>query len=619
MLSAFKKFLIGDPLESHHLSHERLSIPLALSVFAADALSSTAFATEEILIAIYGSVFAAQIHLLTIPVAIAIVILIAIVSLSYLQVVAAYPENGGTYAVSKDRLGITASHLAGASLLVDYVLVVAVGVSAGVAAISSTGLISEHWNTMLALGFIVLMTVINLRGVRESGKVLAFPAYLFIGSMVLLVGMGIYQWGQSGFIWPRTIIRPVGFSWANTALVMVLLNAFSHGCSALTGIEAVSNGVQVFREPVEKNAQKTILWIGFILAGIFLGVTLLAIVFQVVPKASETVMSQVARAVFGGNSFFYYLIQASTLAILVLSANTSFAGFPRLTSILADDGYLPRQLMSLGDKLVFSNGIIILAVLSGLLVWMFHSETHALIPLFAIGVFLSFTLAQGGMVIYHWQEKHPGWKGSLLINGLGMLTTGLTTLILIYEKFSEGAWIVLVAIPLIMWTFQSVKSHYNDIADQLALPEEDYCPVPIEHTVLVLVSSLNRGTIPALEYAKTISDRVEAIHVSLNPKATERLKQAWAKWGCNIPLTVLDSPYRNLVGPILKYVDEVEDRYEHDLVTIIVPEFVTTKWWHLILHNQTAVLIKALLRLRRGKVVTTVRFHLDDKRPRSRN
>lgn len=613
MLSAIRKLLIGSPLESHHLTHERLSIPLALSVFAADALSSTAFATEEILIAIYSSVFAAQTHLLTIPVAIAIVLLIAIVSLSYLQVVAAYPENGGTYAVSKDRLSVTASHMAGASLLIDYVLVVAVGVSAGVAAISSTGLISEHWNTEIAIGFILIMMIINLRGVRESGKALAFPAYLFIFSMILLVGVGLFKWATGGFHFPPSVIKPVGFSWTNLALVMVVLNAFSHGCSALTGIEAVSNGVQVFKEPVETNAQKTILLIGALLSGIFLGVTFLAIMYQIIPMPGETVMSQIARHIFGGDNFFYYMIQASTLAILVLSANTSYAGFPRLASILADDGYLPRQLMTLGDKLVFSNGIVVLSLLSILLVWLFHAETHALIPLFAIGVFLSFTLAQAGMVVYHWQERKPGWRGSLFINGLGMLTTGLTTLVLVYEKFLEGAWIVLVAIPLIMWWFRSTKSHYDCVRRQMELPDEtEYCPIAIEHTVLVLVSSLNRGTIPALEYAKTISNRVEAVHVSMNPKITEDLKQRWDKWGCNIPLTILQSPYRNLIEPILTYIDEVEDRYERDLVTIIVPEFVTSKWWHNLYHNQTAVLLKALLRLRKGKVVTTIRFHLDE-------
>jgi hypothetical protein len=317
--------------------------------------------------------------------------------------------------------------------------------------------------------------------------------------------------------------------------------------------------------------------------------------------------------VFGDGTWLFLLFQASTTIILILAANTSFAGFPRLANILAHDGFLPRQLMSLGDRLVFSNGILILGLLSALLVWMYHAETHALIPLYAVGVFLSFTLAQAGMVNYHFHFRNKGWKRGAAINLLASITTGVVTIILTVEKFVDGAWLVCVAIPVLIWLFKAVEGHYKTIARQLALPtESSHCPIPFEHTVLVLVSSLNRGTIPALEYAKSIGHHVEAVHISLNATGTQRLKDAWDDWGCGIPLTILHSPCRSLIQPLLDYIDVVEDRYDHDIVTIVVPEFVTKQWWHNLLHNQTSLLIKTILRFRKGKVVTSVRYYLEE-------
>jgi hypothetical protein len=382
----------------------------------------------------------------------------------------------------------------------------------------------------------------------------------------------------------------------------------------LDRIEAISDGVKAFKEPSEVNANKTLVIMGGILGSIFIGMTFLAYLYHVVPDLDghETVVSQVTRAVFGGGTWMYYTIQGVTTVILVLAANTSFSGFPRLATILAQDGFLPRQLMNLGDRLVFSNGILILSLLSIFLIMAYHADTHALIPLYAVGVFLSFTLAQAGMVFRHGKVRQPGWRYGRIVNGIGATVTGLVTVLLAVEKFVEGAWIVLVAIPVLILLFQKIYNHYKSVGKQLVLPDTGYCPTSIEHTVLVLVSSLHRGTIPALEYAKTISDRVEAVHVELNPAATGRLKEAWESWGCGIPLTILKSPFRSISEPLLEYIDEVEDRYEHDLVTIIVPEFVTKKSWHNLLHNQTSILIKALLRYRPGKVVTTVRYHLEE-------
>ena len=404
--------------------------------------------------------------------------------------------------------------------------------------------------------------------------------------------------------WPENPTESI----TGLVLCFALLKAFSHGCAALTGIEAISDGVKAFQDPPEKNANKTLVLMGCILGTIFLGMTSLAFAYQVMPVEGETVVSQLGRSVFGEDSWLYYGLQFITMVILVLAANTSFSGFPRLASILADDGYLPRQFKTLGDRLVFSNGILFLGIASALLVWVYHADTHSLIPLYAVGVFLSFTLAQAGMVQLHQKERNPGWQRGMLINGFGALTTGIVTLILAEEKFLEGAWLVLVAIPILMAFFRTIQDHYKTIGRQLALPESGYCPVAVDHTVLVLVSSLHRGTIPALEYAKTISSKVEAVHVEINTAATKRLTAAWEEWGCGIPLTILKSPYRSITQPLLKYIDEVETRYEHNLVTIIVPEFVTKKFWHNFLHNQTSLLLKTLLRFRRGKVVTSIRL-----------
>lgn len=630
MWSRLKRFFVGNPLASHRERHERLPIPIGLAVFASDALSSTAYATEEILIALFAAGLSARIGLdliqasafnglLAVPIAAIIVLLMFIVVMSYREVIFAYPMGGGSYEVAKNQLGKSASQIAGAALLIDYVLTVSVSMSSGVANIVSTGWFPKGHNVAISVTLILIIMLLNLRGVKESGKAFAIPAFFFILSMLALIGTGIFK-VATGQVAAGPEIEVVSQQISTVSpwiLVAVLLRAFSHGCAALTGIESVANGVQAFKEPSEVNASKTMVYMGLVLATIFLGVTYLAYALPgiVPPELSlhhETVISQIAASVFTHGSPIYLIIQFVTAIILILAANTSFNGFPRLGRILAQDGFLPRQLMNLGDRLVYSNGIVILSLFAMLLIIVYHADYNAMMPLYAIGVFMSFTLAQWGMINYHQTEQKPGWQRRALINRIGALSTGVVTIILAVEKFTEGAWIVLVAIPLVIFVFQKIHQHYESIGKQLALPADGYCPIAIEHTVLVLVSSLHRGTIPALEYAKTISDKVEAVHVELNPAATERLKRAWEDWGCGIPLTILKSPYRSISEPLLEYIDEVEDRDEHDLVTIIVPEFVTKSWWHNLLHNQTSIMIKTLLRYRKNKIVTTVRYHLEE-------
>jgi amino acid transporter len=547
----------------------------------------------------------------------------AIVAISYRQVIHAYPDGGGTYVVVKHNMPVLASQVAGAALLIDYVLTVAVSVSAGIAAITSTGLVPVSQRVFWASVMVLLLTVVNLRGIKESGKAIAVPAYIFIFSMVSLIVAGFWKFFTVGAD-PLTFAAathqvmapsaPGDINWMSLALMLALLKAFSHGCAALTGLEAVSNGVPAFQEPSAKNANRTLALMTLVLATLFLGVTALVYLFGVTidPNGHETLISRLGRTILGAGNPLYFVVQISTMVILILAANTSFAGFPILSTYLAYDGFLPRQLMSRGDRLVFSNGIMMLAGFSIALILIYHADTHALIPLYAVGVFLSFTLAQWGMVRHHRAHQQQNWQISAWVNGFGALVTGVITIVLAVEKFLDGAWLVLVAIPVLILLFRSINAHYQSVGRQLALPENGYCPQPIEHTVLVLVSSLHRGTIPALEYAKTISDRVEAVHVELNAESTERLKKTWEQWGCGTPLTILKSPYRSVTGPILDYIDEVEKRYEHDLVTIIVPEFVTKQFWHNLLHNQSALLLKTILRYRKDKIITTVRYHLEE-------
>lgn len=623
LLTTLKRVLLGAPIASQHEESHKLNVPLGLAVFSSDALSSTAYATDEILIALAASTYSMQAGLISLPVGLSIVGLIALVVISYRQVINAYPQGGGAYIVARENLGVLSSHVAAAALLIDYILTVSVSVTAGVAAITSTQLLPTSAAVPVAVVATLAILLINLRGIKESAIVIALPAYLFILSTLSLVVMGSIQIFSTHPTVIHDILNPATtavtntggvINWTDIAFVMVFLKAFSHGCAGLTGIEAVSNGVKAFKTPQSANANKTMLIMGVLLATIFLGVTFLALGYGIMPSEHETIMSQVACAVFGKGSIMYYTLQFVTLIVLVIAANTAFAGFPQVSNMLANDGYLPRQLMGIGDRLVFSNGIVLLGFLSIALIILYNGQTHSLIPLYAVGVFISFTLSQLGMVVHHIKEKEQNWRWGIFINGVGGFVTMMVTIILAVEKFTEGAWIVLVAMPVLILMFNKIKAHYTCMTRQLALDDSYACPVPMKHKVIVLVSSLGKGTIPALQYAKTLSGEIEAVHVSINEKSTEKLQQEWDKWGCNIPLHILPSPYRSIIGPLMDYIEKIDIETPDDeyWLTVVVPEYVTKRFWHNFLHNNTSLMIKALLAFRKGKIVTTVRFHLEE-------
>src|SRR5262245_40004319 len=599
-----KRILLGTPIATAHAAHERLGPLTGLAIFASDALSSVAYATEEILLIL--TLAGAAALGLAFPIAVAIGILIGIVVSSYRQTILAYPKGGGSYIVTRENLGRYPSLVAGAALLVDYVLTVAVSVAAGIAAITSAFPPLYPYRVPLCVLGVAIIAVGNLRGVRESGRLFALPTYLFLGAYFLLIGWGGIQWlrGVAAVAAPRV---PTGGGEMLTAFLV--LRAFSSGCAAMTGIEAVSDGVPAFRAPEAQTARRVLLAMGGILIVLFLGISALAHAFGVVPVEGETVNSQLARLVFGATPL-YYFIQAVTMLILILAANTSFADFPRLASFLARDRFIPRQFANRGDRLAFSNGIIILALLSiGLLV-AFQGNTHALIPLYALGVFVSFTLSQASMVRYGFEHRLPGWPILALLSGTGALATGVVAVIIGLTKFMHGAWIVVVLIPCMIALFVTVRRHYDDVALQLSVEGVSPHTPPSGHTVLVLVGDVHRGMLPALEYAQALSPDARGVYVEVDPEQTRRFEERWAKYAGGMPLVVLRSPYRSVTGPVQEYLDLLQRQSPNEMVTIVLPEFVPARWWQHLLHNQTALLIKGALLFRKGVVVTNVPYHL---------
>jgi amino acid transporter len=618
MLNRMRRALIGVPLPSAGILHERLSKIQALAVFSSDALSSVAYATEEILLVLVVAGSAAL--SLSLPVALAIVILLAIVASSYYQTIHGYPSGGGAYIVAYENLGVWPGLTAAAALLIDYVLTVAVSISAGVAAFASAFPVLIPYRVELCLLAIVFIAWANLRGVRESGTLFAVPTYGFLLLFVTLISVGLVRL-VSGTLAQNPASPPAAPGAGAEALTLFLvLRAFASGCTALTGVEAISNGIPAFRRPEAQNAGRTLIAMALLLGTLFLGISILARSLAVVPAEHETVVSQIGRLVFG-DGLLYLALQVATTLILVLAANTSFADFPRLAAILARDRYLPRQLTNLGDRLVFANGIITLAVLAAALVVIFGGVTHRLIPLYAVGVFLSFTLSQAGMVLHWMRLRGPSWTWKVAANGLGALATGVVLAIVVATKFVHGAWIVILLIPLFVAMFRAVRRHYESVAEQLTLDglEPELWKGMASRRrckVIVPLSGVHRGTLEALRFARSLSKDVTAVVVDVDPQVTMRVKDRWPTWGQRVPLVVLDSPYRSTVGPLLAYLDEKDGQEpERGLAVVVLPEFVPARWWHELLHNQTARAIKRALIYRRGEtgknyVIIDVPYHL---------
>ena len=610
--SSLKRFLIGKPIASSEDAHHRLSKKIALPVFASDAISSTAYATEEILI-VFLSLAAVGLTAFDnlVPISILVILLLAIVVSSYRQTIYAYPKGGGSYVVSRENLGRSPSLVAGASMLVDYILTVAVSVSAGVAAIVSAFEDLAPYRVELCVGFIFLVTLANLRGIKESGALFAPPTYLYVVSLASLIIVGLYKvyFQDLGPIDHSDAYAQELLSGQKTLTLFFFLKAFSSGAVALTGIEAVADGVPAFEKPEAKNASKTLMWMAVILGTSFFGLSVLAQKIQPIKdhegEIKITVLAQMAEQVYGGRNIFFYITQFATFGILILAANTAYADFPRLSSIIAKDNFLPRQLMNRGDRLVFSNGIIFLGVAASVLVISFGGIVNALIPLYAVGVFTGFTLSQFGMLVRHRKLKEPGWQTRAFFSGVGSLTTLFVAGIVVVVKFTDGAWIPAVIIPSMMAFFLAVNRHYKKVRSFLQI-EEGYIAPRRTHTVLVLVGSVNKGVLQAVKYAESLRpDRLLALSVVGSPEEKTKLSDDWVKYGMTVELETLNDDFRNLTDTILTHINRIDDEDSDDIITVVIPEFVTalrSQW----LHNQSALAIKGRLLYRKNTVVTSV-------------
>lgn len=636
MLAIIRRLLFGRPLPTSRQKHERLPKFLALPVFASDALSSNAYATEEILLAFAIAGVGAIAWKLAIPITLAIVVLLGIVVISYRLTIHSYPQGGGSYIVTKENLGVKPGLVAAASLLTDYVLTVAVSIAAGVAAIISA---VPEWNPYrvhLGVAAVLLVALMNLRGLRESGTLFAVPTYAFVFSVGTMIVVGLSKLISGTPItpvhktFPQHAGAPVGL-----AFYFLVLRAFAGGCAAMTGTEAVADGIPAFKSPESRNAAATLVYMAIILAFLFTGISILANAYQALPSEitgtlhgeagqTETVVSQIARGVFG-RGWFYYFIQAATAAILILAANTAYQDFPRLSSILARDRFAPRQLASIGDRLVFSNGILALSALAAMLIIVFRGDTHALIPLYAVGVFLSFTLSQFSMSLRQRRLKQTGWKFYSSISLFGSIVTGVVAVVIACMKFAAGptidigfllvptgAYIVLMLIPLLVIVFLKINQHYRQLGDQLRLTEESFRePREVKSTSIVLTAGIHKGILPALEYAKTLSHDCRALYIEIDPNETAMVRERWSKFGLGVPLVILESPYRSLLGPVLKYLDEAKKERPNHIITVVVPEFVPAKWWHKMLHGQSGFFLKLALLFKEDIVVTNVRYYLE--------
>ncbi len=621
---SWRSWMLGRPLPTADAPNQRIGKAVGLAVFGADALSSIAYAPQETLVILA----AAGTHAFgyAFPISIIITALLTIVTLSYQQTIHAYPNGGGAYTVAKENLGITAALLAGAALLLDYTLLAAVATSSGVAQIVSAFPPLFPYRVWIAVGLLVLIAIANLRGVKESGNTFAAPTYLFLVMTVLTVGAGFFRYilGTLGQVVDPPPVEHFG---TEPLTLFLLLRAFSNGTTALTGVECISNGVTAFKEPRTNNAALTMVWMSTILGVLFVGITYLLDVIGAVPSETETVISQLARTVFGDRGLLYLGTITATTIILVLATNTAFADFPRLSAIIASDGYMPRQLSYRGSRLVFSRGIISLTAIASLLIVIFNASVTALIPLWAVGVFLSFTLSQAGMARHWWynrpaadkqlterERRHPydpGWRWKLSINGLGAVTTAIVTFIFAITKFADGAWIIVLLLPAIVISFYAVHRHYVSLAQDLSLEHYGQPPPSRRHRVIMPVSGIHQGTLQALDYALSLSRDVTAVHVAIDPEQTQKLRHKWSGWGKGVRLVVIESPYRTFLEPFLEYVNELTEILQpNERLTIVVPQFIPRHWWHNLLHTQTAFWLRFMLLNKQGVIITEVPYQV---------
>ena len=629
----FKRVLIGQPFPTSHEVHERLDRVRGLAVFASDPISSNAYATEAIMgvLIVLGS---GALHL-TLPLAMGVATLVLMVIFSYIQTILHYPDGGGAYTVAKDNLGRYPSLLAGAALLTDYILTVSVSVSAGVRAVTSAVPEAFDYRILIALGAIAFITWINLRGVRESGTIFAFPTYAFVAGVLVTIGIGLVRHTGLFGAQPLPVLEeavPATESLVGFAYIWLLLRAFAGGCTALTGIEAISNGVKAFKPPESKNAAITMVAMGAIAMSLFVGITFLATTMHLIPaEHGESILSQMTRSTTGGG-FLYYWVQLFTALILFLAANTGYQDFPRLSSFLAKDGFLPRWMQNRGDRLVFSSGIIVLAVISSIIVILFQANEIAMLPLYALGVMLSFTLSQSGMSrlmskvgqLKPGETAHTGvteihyekgWRWKKAVNTMGAITTGIVFVILLATKFVDGAWIVALAIPLLVFMFHKIHQHYEQVADSLTTEDFDEADLmDVANVAIIPVADVHRGTLRALQYACRIAGDVRAVCVATTPEMRERVERRWARFPKltrDVTLVMIDYDFRDILTPLVNYIEHVNyEEFPDRLITIVIPEFVPSAALAQVLHNQTANLLRRQLRARQDIIVIDVPYHI---------
>lgn len=624
---SIRTWLIGRPLQTADAPHQTIGKLIGLAVFASDALSSTAYSTQEmLLVLVIAGISGAR---YVIPLTMGIVLLLAILTLSYEQTIHAYPGGGGAYIVSRDNLGDFPAQIAAAALLTDYILTVAVSVSSGVAQLVSADERLFAYRVEISVAFVFLIMLINLRGVKESGSTFAAPTYIFLVMMFVTVGIGLVRFFTGSL---TTVVDPPQMEIIGAAqgiTLFLILRSFASGTTALTGVEAISNGIPAFKEPRSINAGKTLVIMSFILGSLLLGIAFLAYHIAAVPSEAETVISQIIRTAIGNRGAFYLLAILSTTIILIMAANTSFADFPRLSALTAIDGFLPRQLAYRGSRLVYSRGIIALAGIASALIIVFQASVTRLIPLYAIGVFISFTLSQAGMAHRWWKIGHmlPGteikergstlryqskWESKMVINGVGSFMTLVVTIIFAFTKFTQGAWVVVIIIPVMVAIFSYIHHHYQVVAHSLSL-EHFGPPARItRHRVILPISGVHRGTLAALRYARTLSDDITVVHVSIDTDESARILKKWETWGEGIRLVILDSPYRLFLEPLLEYIEEIAAQHpKNEIITIVVPQFVPRHWWNGLLHTQTAMALRWALLFRKDIVITDVPYQVD--------